>query len=99
MRTTKQLIKNSLPPPAPKPRGEYWRVVFSVTPYLCEPISYTAAISEPIELFIERNKDSNQTMYISMAQPCSSQEYNLYKKFNPTRYQYARLKKEDYLKS
>jgi hypothetical protein len=84
-------------------KKEYWRVAFIIIPNGCQPITYTAVISEPVEKFIRRNKknDEFQTFVLIMTCMCGEGIYSLYKQFNPAAGEgcYAKFKKEDYSKS
>lgn len=74
----------------------YYRVCCMITPTACAPVAYSAAISEPFEKFIERNKVEGQRISIQMIQPCAEQEYELYRLFNPTRGSHCNLSNGDY---
>ena len=76
-------------------KTEFYRVVFNIIPFACQPIVYSAAISEPIELFIKRQSDEYQNMQLIFVCPCSEEDYDYYKKYNPCSGAYAKLIKRD----
>jgi hypothetical protein len=78
---------------------EYYRICFNIIPEGCRPITFTVAISEPFEQFVKRNKTKYRTIQVMLICSCSKEEYQLYKRFNPTDDGcYAKLLKEDYRK-
>lgn len=72
----------------------YFRLCFNIIPSYCKPITYTAVISEPFESFIIRNYF--QGIEVNMLYMCSKEDYELYKRFNPTEEGYVKMLKQDY---
>ena len=74
---------------------DFYRICFQITLMGCRPVQYTAAISEPYGAFIKRNQSKDQSITVQMVQPCTKDEYLLYKRFNPKLGCYANILKED----
>lgn len=80
-------------------KKEYWRVVYNYTPYYCRPITYSAVISEKVETFLSRNKNSathGDSFNLLSCTQTTEQQYTLTRKCNPSKGSYGSLKEEDY---
>lgn len=63
--------------------SEYYRLALNIRPTYCEPITYTVTIKEPFEKFMKRQTTDTQCATLILCVPCSKEEYELYKKYNP----------------
>ncbi len=75
-------------------KREYYRIAFNVIPNMCSPITYTVAVSETFENFIERNSDKYQSIQVILICPCSIEDYNIHSSFNPKN-SFVKLLKRD----